>query len=228
VRVGASGAKKVMAEHKPATITLKEFRGMDPLSGEVRVVGGSRTRRGVPRKNRRASCKSRLGEAGADETCVAVAGESAQSSAAHAANCDTDAALAKPNAEDADGAPTKKRRKRRKSAKENGQAADAGASKGSAGRGNAGGPKKPIPTLWEDRAQMDGGELLPEDGVDFVEAVNERIDLVKLADNLLRGLDEKSSKSLLERLLEFRYGKNARVGMERQDGPDKLTWNLPR
>lgn len=205
-----------MEEGKAKTITLEEFRRTDPLSGEVRVIGGSRTRRGVPRKNRRASGNSRRGRAGTDETCIAVEGGSAHTSAAHAANCETDAALAKPNAEEAGGAPTKKKeRRKRKGGKNEGRAASTAVGEKSSSGGNAGGPK-PIPSLWEERAEMDGGEVLPEDGVDFVEAVNERIDLVALTENMLRGLDEKSSKSLLERLLEFRYGKNARAAVENE------------
>ena len=46
----------------------------------------------------------------------------------------------------------------------------------------------------------------------FVDAVNVNIDLIRLTEILLRGTDEKSSKSLLERLLEMGYGKNARGG----------------
>ncbi len=65
-------------------------------------------------------------------------------------------------------------------------------------------------SLWDERAQLDGGVPLPEDGVGFVDAVNVNIDLIRLTELLLRGTDEKSSKSLLERLLEMRYGKNAR------------------
>jgi hypothetical protein len=69
----------------------------------------------------------------------------------------------------------------------------------------------PVKSLWDERAELDGGVPLPEDGVGFVDAVNVNIDLIRLTELLLRGTDEKSSKSLLERLLEMRYGKNARA-----------------
>jgi len=47
----------------------------------------------------------------------------------------------------------------------------------------------------------------------ILDAVNVNIDLIRLTELLLREKDEKSSKSLLERLLEMRYGKNARALM---------------
>jgi len=67
-----------------------------------------------------------------------------------------------------------------------------------------------VESLWDERAQLDGGVPLPEDGVGFVDAVNVNIDLIRLTELLLRGTEERSSKSLLERLLEMRYGKNVR------------------
>jgi hypothetical protein len=74
----------------------------------------------------------------------------------------------------------------------------------------SGGGGGPVESLWNERATLDGGVPLPEDGIGFVDAVNVNIDLIRLTELLLRGTDEKSSKSLLERLLEMKYGKNAR------------------
>jgi hypothetical protein len=74
-----------------------------------------------------------------------------------------------------------------------------------------GGGSGHVESLWDERAQLDGGVPLPEDGVGFVDAVNVNIDLIRLTEILLRGTDERSSKSLLEQLLEMRYGKNARA-----------------
>jgi hypothetical protein len=65
--------------------------------------------------------------------------------------------------------------------------------------------------LWDERAHLDGGGELPADGPGFVDAVNEYVDLVRLTDSLLRERDEKSSKSLLEKLLEMKYGKGAKT-----------------
>jgi len=173
------------------TITMKAFRGMDTFSGEVRVIGGSRTRRGVRRLNHRASCNSLREMAGSDAGRGITAGGSAHTSAAHAAGHKTDADSAK-----------KKVKKRRRTSNKKEK------SRPKKGEGGGGGR---VESLWDERAQLDGGVPLPEDGVGFVDAVNVNIDLIRLTEILLRGTDEKSSKSLLERLLEMRYGKNARA-----------------
>ncbi len=182
---------------KPVTITLVAFRRMDTFSGELRVVSGSRTRMGVRGHGKRASCNSLGRWAGTDAVCGTAAGESAHTSAAHAASCDTDAELAKPKAEDAERTPETKDEKPKPS-----KSATSG---GSGGDG-------PVPSLWEERAQLDGGDELPGDGEGFVDAVNDHIDLVRTTELLLRGNDEKSSKSLLEILLEMKYGKDSRAG----------------
>ncbi|HYW65430.1 MAG TPA: hypothetical protein VFB10_01890 [Candidatus Dormibacteraeota bacterium] len=176
------------------TVTMKEFRGMNTCSGEMRVIGGSRARRGVHRQNHRASCNSLTELAGSDAGRGSTAGGSAHTSAAHAAGHKTDA----------DPAKTKVKKRRRTPHKKE---------KSSTKKGSGGGDA-PVESLWDERAQLDGGVPLPEDGVGFVDAVNVNIDLIRLTELLLRGTDEKSSKSLLERLLEMRYGKNARHAEE--------------
>lgn len=176
---------------QPQTVTMRAFRGMDMFSGEVRVIGGSRARRGVRRQNHLASCNSSREQAGSDAGRGMTAGGSAHISAAHAAGHKTDADLAE----------TKVKKLRRTSKKKE---------KSNPKKGNGGGDGK-VESLWDERAQLDGGVPLPEDGVGFVDAVNVNIDLIRLTELLLRGTDEKSSKSLLERLLEMRYGKNARA-----------------
>ena len=178
---------------------MKAFRRLDSLSGELRVVGGSRKRRGVRRQGRRASCNSPKGKAGFDASGKATAGGSARTSAARAAGRKTGAKPAKPKAHPA-GRPSDKK------AVENHRT-----------RGKGGG-NGPIESLWDERAQLDGGVPLPEDGVGFVDAVNVNIDLIRLTELLLRGTDERSSKSLLERLLEMRYGKIARAALA-ETGP---------
>ena len=183
-------AEEVMGQ--PQTITMKAFRGMDTFSGEMRVIGGSRARRGVRRQNHRASCNSLRELAGSDAGRGLTAGGSAHTSAAHAADHKTDADSAKTKVKKGKRTPDKK--KKRKSSTKKGTGGGAG----------------PVESLWDERAQLDGGVPLPEDGVGFVDAVNVNIDLIRLTELLLRGTDEKSSKSLLERLLEMRYGKNAR------------------
>jgi hypothetical protein len=174
------------------TITMTAFRRMGTFSGEVRVIGGSRTRRGVRRQKHLASCNSSREMAGSDAGRGITAGGSAPSSAAHAAGHKTDANPAKKKVKEPKRTPPKKEKNKPK--KEEG------------GEGHP-----PVKSLWDERAELDGGVPLPEDGVGFVDAVNVNIDLIRLTELLLRGTDEKSSKSLLERLLEMRYGKNARA-----------------
>ena len=91
--VEAGEAEEVMAQ--PQTITIRAFRGMDTFSGEIRVVGGSRARRGVRRQNHQASCNSLRELAGSDAGRGLTAGGSAHTSAAHAADHKTDADSAK-------------------------------------------------------------------------------------------------------------------------------------
>jgi hypothetical protein len=190
VSVEAGGAEEVMGQ--PQTITMRAFRGTDTFSGTVRVEGGSRTRRGVRRQNRRASCNLLTELAGSDAGRGLTAGGSAHTSAAHAAGHKTDADSAKTKVKKARRTPDKKKASKSKPKE-------------------SGGGNQPVESLWNERATLDGGVPLPEDGVGFVDAVNVNIDLIRLTELLLRGTDEKSSKSLLERLLEMRYGKNARA-----------------
>jgi hypothetical protein len=69
--------------------------------------------------------------------------------------------------------------------------------------------------------------VLPEDGIGFVEKLNERLDLLRFTELLLRRTDVKLAKSLMAQLLDLRYGKNARLGAKRDSDMDDLTWNLP-
>ena len=204
-----------MAVAKPRTMTLMVFRRTDQFSGELRVVSGSRTRKGVRRHGGQASCNSLKELSGTAAACGTAAGESAHTSAAHAAGCSTDADLAGSIAKDDQRTPPKMNTKSK--------------GKQAATKTGDGGQKGPIESLWEEKAGLDGGEDLPEDGIGFVEAVNEHINLVKLTELMLRGTHEKSCKSRLGQLLDIRYGKNARLAAAvKDDEPDKLTWNLPR
>jgi hypothetical protein len=215
------------------TVTMKEFRRLDSLSGQLRVVSGSRRRRGA-RRLRRASClpaqasNSPVVPPDADETNATAAGGSAHTSAAHAASLATDAAPAKPKAELSPRAPilnsaaqirlwfadepatqpatSAKPNETKESAKPQVEKQKGkNKTEPATGSGEGSGPK--IESLWDERAHLDGGDDLPLDGPGFVDAVNEYVDLVRLTDSLLRERDEKSSKSLLEKLLEMKYGK---------------------
>lgn len=182
-----------MGMAKAKTITMKAFRRRKTLSGEVRVIGGSRTRRGVRQQDRRASCNSPRELAESDAGRGLTAGGSAHTSAAHAADHKTDADSAEAKARKSRRTPDKKRTAKKTTAKKKG------------------GGEGPIESLFDERAELDGGVPLPEDGIGFVDAVNVNIDLIRLTELLLRGTDERSSKSLLEQLLEMKYGKNARA-----------------
>ncbi len=191
--VKAGEAEEVTGQ--PQTITMRAFRRTHTFSGTLRVQGGSRTRRGVRLQNRQASCNSLTELAGSDAGRGLTAGGSAPTSAAHAADHKTDADPAKTKVKKARCTPDKKKASKSKPKE-------------------SGGGDGPVESLWNERATLDGGVPLPEDGVGFVDAVNVNIDLIRLTELLLRGTDEKSSKSLLERLLEMRYGKNARHAEE--------------
>ena len=182
---------------QPQTITMRAFRGMDSLSGNLRVEGGSRQRKGVRRLTGRASCNSPEELAGSDAESGLTAGGDAHTSAALTAGHKTDADPAKTKAKEAGGTPKKEEKK-----------AITG----------AGGGDDILESLWNERATLPGGEELPLDGMAFADAVNKRIDIVRLTELLLRGRDERSSKSALEQLLEMKYGKNARVA--EAGGPD--------
>jgi hypothetical protein len=52
-----------------------------------------------------------------------------------------------------------------------------------------------------------GSEALPEDGISFVDAMHERIDLWEVGKNLMHAKDEKIVQRAWERLLEMKYGK---------------------
>ena len=185
---------------KPVLMTMTVFQETDNFSGEVHVRPGSRTRRGVRRQGRRASCNSLEELAGTVATSGATAGGSAHTSAAHAASGPADTELAKPKAKNAERTPMKRKKEESKTL-------------GTAKSGGDG--KGPIESLFEERAMLDGGDPLPEDGPGFVDSVNDYIDLVRTTELLLRGFDEKSTKNLMELLLEMKYGKTTRAGATR-------------
>jgi hypothetical protein len=182
---------------------MTDFRKADPHSGELRVASGSRTSRGAHGLTGQASCDSPRVLAGSDAKCEAAAGESAQTSTAHAASRNMDAEPAKPETLETEGAPEKTQETKPSARK----------GKGSSKKGTNRHSKSEDPQddLWRERMQLDGGDDLPADGAAFVDAVNEYVSLVRLTDSLLRDRDEKSSKSLLEKLLEMKYGKGTKT-----------------
>lgn len=57
-----------------------------------------------------------------------------------------------------------------------------------------------------------GSESLPEDGISFVDAMHERIDLWEAGKNLMQHKDPKIVQRAWERLLEMKYGKGPAAG----------------
>jgi hypothetical protein len=225
--VAASGAEEAMPLAIMRTITPKQFRTTAMFSGEVRVIAGSRTRRGARRQRGQASCNSPE-LTGADAVSFADAGGSATTSTAHAANHETGAGLAKPAAEVAERAPKEKKQKenvnpadranaeaKEEKKKQEEQKAKGSAKSGASGAGDGGkgGGKKDdyIPSIWEERACLDGGTNLPDSLADFVDRVNENIDVVRVVELLLRSPDDKAARGLAEKLIEAKYGKAARA-----------------
>jgi hypothetical protein len=182
--------------------------------------------------------------AGSDATGATAASESAQPSGAHAASRESDAAPAKPQAEDAARTPENQlgaegratsvenpypeesvEQRDQKPSQEVPERLHPVKRKRLQERGAA--ASGPGGTLLDACAEIEGGEVLPEDGIGFVEKLNESLDLVSFTEQLLRRSDEKCSKNLLAQLLALRYGKNARLAAKTENDSDDLTWNLP-
>jgi hypothetical protein len=227
--VAASGAEEAMPLAIMRTIPIRDFRKTDVFSGEVRVIAGSRTRRGARWQRGQASCNSpELAEP--EAASFVDADGSATSTKAHAANLETGAGLAKPEAEVAERAPKEKKQKQRvnpadkakaeareeKKKQEEKKAKGSGGKSGGDGNGGSGkgGGKgdddDEIPSVWEERACLNGGRHLPDSLPDFVDKVNERISVVRVVELLLRSPDDKAARGLAEKLLEAKYGKAAR------------------
>jgi hypothetical protein len=69
-------------------------------------------------------------------------------------------------------------------------------------------------------------EALPENGVQFVKAVDARVQMVAVGCALLLDEDAKVRQRVFEQLVELAYGKNSRVVEE--ELPRKISWNVPR
>jgi hypothetical protein len=64
-----------------------------------------------------------------------------------------------------------------------------------------------VPGEGKDAPIPPGSEALPEDGMTFVDAMHERIDLWKVGKKLMQNEDPKIVQRAWERLLEMKYGK---------------------
>jgi len=217
-------------------MSSREFRNRDSYSGTVHIYTGSHSREGAHRRHGRASCNSLEHRAGTDAVRFAAAGESAPTSAAHAASCETDAVLADSKANDAACAPKNKNSKPQQqkpnhaehatlngdtAAQETPSKPKSNASKGSGSGGDP--PIDPVEELFLERSLLDGGDPLPLNAQGFVDSVNAHIDMVRTTELLLRGRDEKSTKSLIELLLELKYGQKPQAASTKMQSPlDRL------
>jgi hypothetical protein len=75
-----------------------------------------------------------------------------------------------------------------------------------------------------ERVTLQGGSELPRDGWEFLEAVNEKIDVVRVMEVLLRSKDEKLAGRLTEQLLEMAYEKSQRV----MESEEQDIFDVPR
>jgi len=114
-------------------------------------------------------------------------------------------------------------------------AAPPAARKTSGGSADGGGnetkraPKKDeqvVPKLECTEAEIQPIEALPDGGVQFVKAINARVQMVGVGAALLMDEDVKVRQRVFEQLVEIVYGKHARV--VEQERPRKISWNVPR
>jgi hypothetical protein len=68
-------------------------------------------------------------------------------------------------------------------------------------------------------------EALPDNGPQFVKAVNAGVQMVAVGRALLLDKDVKVRQRVFEQLIEIAYGKNSRVAEEER--PRKISWNVP-
>lgn len=82
-----------------------------------------------------------------------------------------------------------------------------------------------VPKLECAEAEIQPIEVLPDGGVQFVKAINARVQMVGVGAALLMDEDVKVRQRVFEQLVEIVYGKHARVVEEER--PRKSSWNVP-
>jgi hypothetical protein len=83
-----------------------------------------------------------------------------------------------------------------------------------------------VPKLECSEAEIQPVEALPDGGVQFVKAINARVQLVGVGAALMMDEDVKVRQRVFEQLVEIVYGKHAR--MLEEERPRKMSWNVPR
>jgi hypothetical protein len=104
-----------------------------------------------------------------------------------------------------------------------------------AGRGTPRGPSEPDTSETaasqkkkKDQETVDippGSEILAEDGIGFVDAIHEHVDLYLACARLVKSTDEKIAQRMVERLLEMSYGKSPAPP---EDQPPQIIFDAPR
>ena len=196
-----------MPATKATWITVLMFRSQDLFSGAVHVSYRSKPR-GEARQHGRASCNSLEHHAETVDACLAGDGESAPDSAAHAAICEADAVLADSKADEAARASQSKKSKTNPESdlvlRDDANSTSPAAAPGSGGEP----PEDLVEALWKERYLLGVhgvNKSRPVSG-EGVASIDAHIDMVRATELSLRGRDEKSTKSLLELLLEMKYG----------------------
>ena len=90
-------------------------------------------------------------------------------------------------------------------------------------------PKKDeqvVPKLECTETEIQAIEALPDGGMQFVKAINARVQMVGVGAALLMDEDVKVRQRVFEQLVEIVYGKHARIVEEER--PRKISWNVPR
>jgi hypothetical protein len=82
-----------------------------------------------------------------------------------------------------------------------------------------------VPKLKCVEAELQPIEALPDGGMQFVKAINARVQMVGVGAALLLDEDVKVRQRVFEQLVEIVYGKHARVVEEER--PRKSSWNVP-
>ena len=177
----------------PKTMTMKNFRTTDTLSGDVRVIAGSRRPKGVRPPTRRATDRSPKRQAASDDGRGKTRKLAAVSAAASSGRKKPSAEVAKAKTKEAARTPDS---------------------------GTTGEP----PSLWDLRAELGKGPQLPQDGWAFLQALNERIDVVALYELMLRSTDEKLAGRLIEQALKMGYENNP---ITDEEGEAPMTAHLP-
>jgi hypothetical protein len=212
----------------PRSITLTQFRRIPILSGELRVVGRSRRRRGVsssakpgPAQPRNAAphASSQAHDAATRDAGrlnaggVATSGNAAASfgnAYAGAARGRRDQSKDTPSPHSQDETPPARRKK---------------SSTSGGGGDDHGGDNPNDESLWGERVNLQGGPELPANGWEFLRAVNARIDIVRLTELILRASNEKLVASVGKQLLDLAYKRNERSSSQL---PDPDFFDIPR